>query len=70
MLKQILSDNTFHILPYIQREKFLKEVLKKIIEEQEIEGEGNFSLGALQHSQQFTMKIKFLVHLMEKEHID
>ena len=34
MLKLILSDTTFHILPYIQREKCLKDIFSKIIEEQ------------------------------------
>lgn len=34
MLKQILADTTFHILPYILREKCLQDVLKKIIREQ------------------------------------
>jgi hypothetical protein len=29
MLKQILSDNTFHILPYIQREKIFEGSAKE-----------------------------------------
>ena len=32
MLKQILCDTTFHILPYLQREKCLKDILGKIVE--------------------------------------
>lgn len=66
MLKQILSDTSFHILPYIQKDRSLKDILELISREQETEGDGNFSLGVLQHTAQFNMKIKYLVFLMKK----
>lgn len=36
MLKQILSDISFHILPYIQKGRSLKDILELIAKEQEI----------------------------------
>jgi hypothetical protein len=35
-----------------------------------MEGEGNFSLGILQHSPQFNMKIKYLWYLMKEKNIN
>lgn len=31
MLKQILSDTNFHIMPYIQRESCFRDILDRII---------------------------------------
>lgn len=36
MLKQILSDINFHILPYIEKGSTLEDILEKIIREQEV----------------------------------
>lgn len=66
MLKQILSDTNFHILPFIRKDRSLKDILELIAREQEAESDGNFSVGLLQHTAQFNMKIKYLVFLMKK----